>query len=108
MEFTGIVIEVVDKSGVSKKDGSPFKSFQVVVKEDAEQYPQTGVFETFGDKIAIPSVGDKVEVHFNMKASEYNGKWYPRDSAWKINTLESVSTATEQAVEESQSDALPF
>ena len=108
MEFTGIVIEVVDKSGVSKKDGSPFKSFQVVVKEDAEQYPQTGVFETFGDKIAIPSVGDKVEVHFNMKASEYNGKWYPRNSVWRLEFLEAPSDFIEQAVEEPQSDDLPF
>lgn len=107
MEFTGTVIEVVDKSGVSKKDGSPFKSFQIVVKEDAEQYPQTGVFEAFGDKITIPNVGDKVEVHFNMKASEYNGRWYPRDSAWKINTIEAVSVAT--TVEEQETGTgLPF
>ena len=105
MEFTGAVIEVVDKSGVSKKDGSPFKSFQIVVKEDVDQYPQTGVFETFGEKISIPNIGDNVVVHFNMKGSEYNGRWYPKDSAWKIDILEASPTAIEKP--QSETD-LPF
>lgn len=107
MEFTGTVIEVVDKSGVSKKDGSAFKAFQIVVKEDVEQYAQTGVFETFGDKVSIPNVGDSVEVLFNMKASEYNGRWYPKDMAWKINTLRAVSV-TPPDDEKETDDALPF
>ena len=84
MEFTGRVIAVVDKT----KEGSSFKVRQVVVKEEVSEYPQTAAFDALGDKVSIPEVGDKVTVQFNLKASEYNGKWYSRESAWKIEVLE--------------------
>jgi len=57
MEFIGRVKEVVDKSGISKKDEKPFTAYQLLVEEDEGQYPQSGCFDIFGEKVAPPTVG---------------------------------------------------
>jgi single-strand DNA-binding protein len=47
-------------------------------------------------------VGDAVKVYLNFKSNEYEGKWYNRISAWKI---EGASAA---ASTQSSGDDLPF
>ena len=84
MEFKGIVIDVQDKSGTSKKTGEAFNACQFVVEEQADRYPQSAVFDMFGDRIPTPAVGDSVVVSFNMKASEWNGKYFGKNNVWKI------------------------
>lgn len=86
MEFTGLVLEVIDKSGTSKT-GNAFTASQIVVTDNMPEYPQTVVFDTFGDKFSNINVGDEVEVSYNFKANEYNGKWYNKVNGWKINVL---------------------
>lgn len=84
MEFTGEVISVSDKSGVSKKDSSPFKAWECVVKEQSGEYPQSGVFEHFGDRVPMPSIGDIVSLKFSIAASEYNGRWYGKNRVFRM------------------------
>jgi len=54
-------------------------------------------------------VGDMVEVEFNIKCREYNGKWYTNLDMWRIEKIdkaahdEIVETLKEQA-----DDDLPF
>lgn len=83
MEFKGVVTDVQDKSGTSKK-GEPFTAYQIVVEEQADRYPQSGVFDIFGDKVDVPSIGDEVVVSFSLKATEWNGKWFGKNNVWKI------------------------
>lgn len=83
MEFKGVVTDVQDKSGTSKK-GEAFSACQFVVEEQKDRYPQSAVFDMFGDRIPVPSVGDSVVVSFNMKASEWNGKYFGKNNVWKI------------------------
>jgi hypothetical protein len=92
-EFTGEVLNVIEKSG-TKKDGTPFNAWAVVVKEVEVQYPDSMVADFFGDKpITKPNVGDMVTVHYHLRASEYNGKWYGQNNIWKIDLLESAPKA---------------
>ena len=36
-------------------------------------------------------VGDNVEVEFNIKSQEYNGKWFTNLTVWKVTKLESAA-----------------
>lgn len=122
MKFTGRVEHVIDKSG-TKKDGTPFMSAQYVITETEGIYPQSGLFETFGDRAGTAKVGDIVEVEFNLKCDEYQGKFYGKNSAWRIEVkiaaepLKSVSMAQDPLAQpdpvagntgQEQSDDLPF
>ena len=83
MEFKGVVTDVQDKSGTSKK-GEAFNACQFVVEEQKDRYPQSAVFDMFGDKVPVPAIGEEVTVHFSMKATEWNGKYFGKNNVWKI------------------------
>ena len=84
MNFKGKVINKLDKSGVSKKDNTPFKSFQYVIEEQEGQYPQKGVFESFGDKVPELEEGDIVSIEYNHRANEWEGKFYGTCQIWRV------------------------
>jgi len=81
-----------------------------------EQYPQDVKLEVVKDKCALLDkfkVGDNVDVSFNVRGNEYNGKYYVSLQGWKIN--ESSASASESAAPAPQShdnmdeeDDLPF
>lgn len=98
-------------SGFSKRE------FVVTTQE---QYPQDVKFEAVKDKAAALdtlSVGDDVDVSFNVRGNEYNGKYYVNLQAWRIQKAaagapttppmpEKPDTAIEAFGEEE--DDLPF
>jgi hypothetical protein len=52
-----------------------------------EQYPQDVKLECIKDKTSLLdglSDGDDVEVSFNVRGNEYNGKYYVNLQAWKL------------------------
>jgi hypothetical protein len=52
-----------------------------------EQYPQLVEFATFNasqDMLSRCKVDDTVNVYFNLKSREYNGKYYTEATAYKI------------------------
>jgi hypothetical protein len=83
LKLTG-TIKVVEEtqtwdSGFSKRE---------FVLTTSEQYPQDVKFEVVKDKCALLdkfTVGQGVEVAFNVRGNEYNGKYYVNLQAWKIN-----------------------
>jgi hypothetical protein len=113
MNFYGRVEHVIDKSG-TKKDGTPFTATQYVVTETTPSYPQSGLFETYGDRAGTAKVGDEVEVEFNFRCDEYQGKYFGKNSAWKITVKKSAMPTdgdplapTQQPIPEATDD-LPF
>ncbi len=72
------------------------------VVETSEQYPQKVKFELIKDKTSLVdkfSVGDAVKVNFNIRGSEWNGKYFVNLSAWRVeaaqqNTGASAGAAT--------------
>ena len=55
-----------------------------------EQYPQDVKLECIKDKISLLndlSEGDDVEVSFNVRGNEYNGKYFVNLQAWKLNKV---------------------
>ena len=52
-----------------------------------EQYPQDVKLECIKDKTNLLdglAEGDEVEVSFNIRGNEYNGKYYVNLQAWKL------------------------
>ena len=83
-----------------------------------EQYPQDVKLECIKDKTSLLdgfSEGDDVEVSFNVRGNEYNGKYYVNLQAWRLNKSGGAEPASEQAPSEpdfepvgDDDDDLPF
>lgn len=86
-KITGIIEQIIDKSGVSKKDGKPFTLKQILIKEISGDYPQSANFDAFGDRAYGFNVGDVVDCFFNLNAREYGGKYYNQIQAWRIKMV---------------------
>ena len=89
MELTGKIIAVMpERGGVSSRTGSEWKVQEYVLETVNEQFPRKLAFEVFGtDRIASFNIktGEVMTVSFDIDASEYNGRWYNRVRAWKVD-----------------------
>jgi hypothetical protein len=81
-ELTGKLKTVLEVQSFS----SGFTKREFVVTTD-EQYPQDIKFELYKDKTsAIDKFkeGDLLKVSFNVRGSEYNGRYFVNLNAWRI------------------------
>ena len=89
MELTGKIIAVMpERGGVSQRTGTEWKVQEYVLETINEQFPRKLAFEVFGsDRIASFNIktGETMTVSFDIDASEYNGRWYNRIRAWKVD-----------------------
>ena len=80
MQITGIIKQAMPQtSGTSKRTGNPWVAQQFVIEEQNVQYPQSLLFQVFGqDKLQQFALreGDVVTVSFSMRVRDYNGKLY--------------------------------
>lgn len=82
-----IAVGEVVKGDSKKEAGKKWSSQQFVVEEDAERYPEHWVMDIFGeDDIAKfdVHVGDIVDVTYDARSSEKNGKYYASNRPWKV------------------------
>lgn len=85
-ELTGKLKTVLEVQSFS----SGFTKREFVVTTE-EQYPQDIKFELYKDKTsAIDKFkeGDILNVSFNVRGSEYNGKYFVNLNAWKIDVAQ--------------------
>ena len=81
----------------------------VVTTED--QYPQDLALEFVKDKCAVLDKykeGDRVNVQYNLRGSEYNGRYFVNLQAWKIDKAEGESQPTQGNGNQQDSDDLPW
>jgi len=65
-----------------------------------EQYPQNIKMELYKDKVGLINqfrVGDYVNVQFNLRGNENNGRYYVNLNAWRISREDAVQPVMEQA-----------
>lgn len=85
-------------------------SKRAFVVTTAEEYPQEIQLEFVKDKTALLDsfkVGDKVEVSYNLRGREWEGRYFVNLNAWRIaksEQSEQVQTPTPQPA----GDDLPF
>jgi hypothetical protein len=81
----------------------------VITTPDAK-YPQDILFQTINDKMDVLEslgVGQQVEVSYNVRGREFNGRYYNTLDAWKVEiTGSKPSQPSTQPIE--LDDDLPF
>jgi len=98
-EFQGKVTVSINKD--KEKDGKSYTSWQAVLEEVGEEYPQSIVLEYFTSKdktVPQPKVGDIINAGYNIRAKEWNGKYFGENSAWKTEVI-TAGVAPEEADE---------
>lgn len=106
LKLTGTIKQIGDlqtwDSGFSKVE---------FVITTVEQYPQDVKFEALKEKadnlIKFNKVGEVVDVSFNVRGNEYNGKYYVNLQAWKVRVYDKTTSELPDVVTE-DTDDLPF
>ena len=87
MELSGKVIAVLEPRGGVSKTGNAWKVQEYVI-ETHDQYPRKMCFDVFGeDKINQFNIqiGEELNVHFDIDAREWQGRWFNSIRAWKVD-----------------------
>lgn len=106
-----------------QKSGS-FQAREFVIEVADGQYPQMVKFQLVQDKCTLVDdyrEGDSVEVEFDLRGREWNGKYFTNLQAWRIskagesdgdrtqtNTQPEVSRSAESKVSSDFDDDIPF
>ena len=97
MKISGIITVVLPLQEGTSAKGTAWSKQTAVVEESEGQYPQSLAFDMMGDKIAALTVGQQVEVDFDTKAREYQGKYFNNINAWKVTVIGATQTAPQTA-----------
>ena len=96
MKVTGKLVNVLNTQNGKSTNGKEWVKKDFVIETQAKYNPEI-CFTLFGkDKVSLLddfSIGNEIEVHFNLSSREYKGKYYTQAQAWKI---ESVTTQQEE------------
>lgn len=114
MVFRGTIKAISSpKNGVSQS-GKEWRAQEFVVENDEGRFPEAYVFSVFNKEIGA-NVGDTVEVRFDGRAREYNGRWFNDLKAYDVQFITAGSVAQtppqpqpEQVPPPQQDDQLPF
>jgi hypothetical protein len=77
----------VEKIFDSETKGASFQVRQFVIEVSEGQYPQMVAFQLVQDKCTLIddySEGDMIEVEFDLRGREWNGKYFTNLQAWRI------------------------
>lgn len=89
----------IDKIGSIEHITDSFRKRNLIIKTDSDKYPQTIVFEFVQDKVDLLdgfSVGDKVNVNFNLRGREWNEKVFNSLQAWSIKKIDNSYNSSER------------
>jgi len=104
LEITGIIYQINDTVEVG---ANRFRKREFIVTIPDErgntQYDQVVKFECIKDgcdKLDAFQKGDEVDVAFNLKGNEHNGRFYVSLQAWKVTFAGADGTPPKQAKRE--------
>lgn len=107
-ELTGRVAFVSELDAKNEK----YPKRTITIEEEGE-YPNSATVEFSGEKLNLLDgvrVGQKVTVHFNLSAREWNGKYFQNLRGWKIDfhKAESEPLPEPPPVSVTNQDDFPF
>ena len=108
LKIEGELIKIAPVEKISEK----FSKQQIVVKT-LDQYPQEVAFDVLEknfERVEGLKLGDKLEVSFNVKGREWQGRYFVNLQAWKIWLVRAPQNAPQAEGEkaEEKGDDLPF
>ena len=86
LELKGKIIHIGNKN-LYGNDGKYNCEFVI---ETQEQYPKIIAFEAHNekcDRVRELSVGQEINVHFNLSSREYQGRYYTKATMWKFDVI---------------------
>ncbi len=92
------LLKILDNKTGEGKNGT-WTNVQFLAKTDA-QYDPDVAFKCRGDvakEILATPIGTDIEIMYNLKSREYNGKWYTDCEVWKFVVLNLSDRAQESA-----------
>lgn len=116
MEIQGKIIQVLNEVKGIGKNGNPWSVLPFVL-ETNDQYPRKVYIEIFGDDrikncVNAVSVGNSVNVGIDIESNEYNGKWFTKVRAWKVELEDGngnvIKPEAEDPMDAGTSSDLPF
>jgi hypothetical protein len=75
--------------GDAKQVSEKFRVMDFVIETPDEKYPQKVQFQAANDRIQdvnMLAIGEEVELSFDLRGREYNGKYYNTLNAYKIES----------------------
>lgn len=87
---------IIKRGPVEEFGAKKFRKAILVVHEEGQKYPQPIPFEVTRDalkKYADLRDGDEVEISYNLRGREWNGKNYSSLEAWMIKRPGGISDA---------------
>ncbi len=108
-EFIGKIIEIKPREFGMSQSGKEWSRQDFVVEEVTEMpYKQSCCFRVFGDKVNLADyvVGSVVKINYDLRAREYNGRWYTDITAYAVSAAQGVQAAPTPKQE--QDNDLPF
>ena len=110
LEMKGKLVKILQPQSGTSKTGKEWVKQVFVIDNGAKYNPKVG-FNLFGsDKVSILgafTVGEEIEVGFNLSSREYNGNYYTSADAWKIQKVENSNTFDDKFEGTTPND-LPF
>lgn len=91
--FSGKITHIGSPQTGEGKNGEWTKT-TVVVEETDGQYPNSIAFDAFNkqDLVSTLSVEQIVEVFYNTKATESNGRFFTNNSIWRVDIKSDVTS----------------
>ena len=112
MEIKGKILKVLDKQSGTSKAGKEWVKLSFVIATE-DEYNNLYCFDLFGtEKVEnfekYNKVGQEVDVHFNVKCNEWEGKYYTSLDAWKIMSVKKEEGNQSESNSSDDDQSLPF
>lgn len=107
MELKGKINSVSDVQTGTSKQGKEWQKLSFTI-DTGENYDNIISFDVFGNEdvekfLKYNKLGKDVEVSFNIKCREYQGKWFTNLQAWRVFGEQKSDSKVEQ-----NDNKLPF
>jgi hypothetical protein len=94
MEIIGKLSELLPEQTGQGKTGNSWRKRSFVIETLDDQYPKKVCIDAWGDRadsLNTLSMGDELNVSFDIESREYNGRWYTNVKAWKIEKKQAAA-----------------
>lgn len=108
--ITGKMKLITNEREGTATNGTDWKSLTFVLETDDKYNPDVALKAgtKLFDVVKGIKKGTQVEVEYNLKSREYQGKWYTDVEAYKVTPLSATVTNKKNSLATNDSDDLPF
>lgn len=88
IQLIGTIVRVLPMQSGTKRDGGEWQKQDYLLSVEDERYDKKVCFQIFGaERIARMNIqeNERIRVHLEIQANEYNGKFYNSIDCWKVD-----------------------